>query len=321
MMEAVAHFLQVGSKYRDEHGLQGYFYVYPGAFQSVLHMPDEFATLENAKAAVEPLMAEMEKIAGAQHIEPKYYEHKTYRDWYVAEMGSEENEETGEKFLSWYDGSDGSVPSAEQIMMNPLVILPYALEDSQRQYPADFPNYSKNKRQEAAGHSHATQETAEQSNAAEEMGGQSHAMEEMPATEQEEPAGHSQGEEMDGHSHGAVEGQPQEYMRTQPTGRTYLDSRLLSDEMVNSMSIQKLGQILNATLPRIPGGNYRGFLYGGGKQAEPAPDSVGLLPAWRDTTYHFIVNAVPGSSRHDYDIGPIAEAFPEAGAYVNEVNS
>jgi hypothetical protein len=102
-MEASAYFLQQGSTLRDKYGLQGYFYVYPGGFQSVLHMPDKFATLENAKAVTEPLMKKMEEIAGAKHIKPNYYQYKTYRDWYVAEMGDEEMEEKGQRFLSYYD--------------------------------------------------------------------------------------------------------------------------------------------------------------------------------------------------------------------------
>src|ERR1700761_2807257 len=36
LFEAVAYFLQNGSKYRDRNGLQGYFYVYPKGFHSVL---------------------------------------------------------------------------------------------------------------------------------------------------------------------------------------------------------------------------------------------------------------------------------------------
>ena len=46
----------------------------------------------------------------------------------------------------------------------------------------------------------------------------------------------------------------------------------------------------------------------------------GVTPAWRNTTYHFIINAVPGMIRDDYDILPLAKLFPEAGAYVNEVS-
>lgn len=36
-------------------------------------------------------------------------------------------------------------------------------------------------------------------------------------------------------------------------------------------------------------------------------------------TYHWIVNAVPGNIRHDYDISAFSKRFPDAGAYVNEV--
>jgi hypothetical protein len=104
IMAATAYFLQQGAKIRDRHGLQGYFYVYPGGFQSVMHMPDQFATLENARNVTESLMKKMEDIAGAKHIVPQYYQYKTYREWYVAEMGDEDMEESGKRFLSFYDG-------------------------------------------------------------------------------------------------------------------------------------------------------------------------------------------------------------------------
>lgn len=103
--------------------------------------------------------------------------------------------------------------------------------------------------------------------------------------------------------------------------RHYLDSRLLSDKQVNSVSQKQLAAALDQALVNITGINYRGFLYGGGEQAKPAKDAMGLLPAWRDATYHFIVNAVPGSIRRDYTIHPIAKLFPDAGGYVNEAAS
>ncbi|TLD35106.1 Mitochondrial intermediate peptidase [Venturia nashicola] len=255
--EATAHFLQQGAKLRDTYGMQGYFYAYENGFQSVLHMPGEFATMENAKKATEPLMAEMEKLANAKHIEPQYYQYKTYKEWYVAEMGDEEMEDMGGKFLSYYDGSDGSVPAASDAMMNPLVMLPWAIK-----YPA-----GPQKRDISA--------------------------EYAPLAES------------------AV-------MRSQAMARTYLDSRLLSDKMVNSVSIKELAAAVNATFPRFEGNHVRGFLYGGGEQAKVDKDAMGLNPAWRDMTYHYIINAVPGNLRHDYDITPIAKLFPEAGGYVNE---
>jgi Berberine and berberine like/FAD binding domain len=259
MMDASAHFLQQGAKLRDTHGLQGYFYVYEGGFQSVLHMPMEHATLENAKKATEPLMAEMEKLANAKHIEPKYYQYKSYKEWYVAEMGDEAMEDMGGKFLSYYDGSDGSVPAASDAMMNPLLMIPWATK-----YPA-----GPQKRDISA--------------------------------------------EYAGAAEAAV-------MRSQAMARTYLDSRLLSDKMVNSVPLKELSAAVNATFPRYPGNHVRGFLYGGGEQAKPDKDALGLNPAWRDATYHYIINAVPGNIRHDYDIGPMAKLFPDAGAYVNEAS-
>jgi len=90
--------------------------------------------------------------------------------------------------------------------------------------------------------------------------------------------------------------------------------------MVNSLSLDQLAVALNSTLPRLFANNIRGFLYGGGKQAEPHPDALGLLPAWREATFHYIVNAGPGSTRHDYNIQGLDKYFPNAGAYVNEAS-
>jgi hypothetical protein len=257
-MNATAHFLQQGSKLRDQHGIQGYFYVYPGAFQSTMHMPDEFATLDNAKKVTEKLMKEMEDLAGAKlHIEPKYYQYKTYKEWYIGEYGDEEMEERGEKFLSWYDGSDGPVPSEAEAMANPLSTLPWALEEKSAA--------TKRKRSVA----------------------------------------------MDGVN----------VMRSQASMRHYLDSRLLSDKHVNSVSLKVLADAINGTMPNIPGVHIRGFLYGGGKQFVPPKDAMGLHPAWREATYHFITNAVPGGARHDYGMAPLSKLFPDAGGYMNEVRT
>jgi len=81
-MDASAYFLQEGDKLRSKYGLQGYYYIYPRAFQSAMHLPDDFAKLENAKKVTEELMSEMEKIAKApKHIEPQYFQYKTYKEW------------------------------------------------------------------------------------------------------------------------------------------------------------------------------------------------------------------------------------------------
>lgn len=257
LWEATAHFLQQGATARDKYGLQGYFYIYPNGFHSVLHMPDKFATLSNAKTVTTELMTEMEKLAGGTHIEPHYYEYKTYKDWYIAEMGDEEMEDNGKHFLSWYDGSWGDCPASPDVMMNPMLVIPWKIEEAQREAAAA----------------------------------------------------------KSGHSKRAVK-----IPRTQPMGRTYLDSRLLSDKMVNSVSREKLAKAVDETFPRITGNNVRGFLYGGGKMAQAKVDDMGLLPAWRDMTYHYIVNAVPGGGRHDYNIRNWDKLFPEAGAYVNEAS-
>jgi hypothetical protein len=272
VMAATAHFLQQGATLRDKYGLQGYFYVMPGSFQSVLHMPGEYATMENSKKAIEPLMAKMEELAGGKHIPPEYIPHRTYRAWYVDEMGDEEMEESGKMFRSWNDGSDGTVPSMMDAMMNPMLMLPWALRDPQ------FPE--KRKR----------------------------SLVDM---------GSSEGSLLEKSTSSAMD--DTSIMRSQPIPRHYLDSRLLSDKHVNSVSLKDLSVTLNQTMVPIEGIQVRGFLYGGGKQAAPSKDAMGLLPEWRDATYHFIINAIPGMIRRDFDIGPIAKLFPDAGAYVNEV--
>jgi FAD/FMN-containing dehydrogenase len=268
---ASAYFLQKGAELRDKYGLQGYFYIYPNSFQSVLHMPDKFAHHQNAKDVTEPLMRKMEELAGSKnHIEPRYFFYKNYKDWYTGEMGDEEQEDMGGKFESFFDGSDGSAPSMVQVMMNPLLVIPWYVKNPQ--YP------EKRKRDVAL-----------------------EEVEEHPQLK------------------GLSSADPK-IMRSQPIPRHYLDSRLLSNEHVNSVSLHTLAKAVHATMPEVDGAHYRGFLYGGGRQAAIDPDSVGVTPAWRNATYHFIINAVPGDVRHDYSIAPIAKLFPDAGAYVNEAS-
>jgi len=48
---------------------------------------------------------------------------------------------------------------------------------------------------------------------------------------------------------------------------------------------------------------------------------MGLLPEWRQAVHHFITNAIPGNTRRDYSIQPVAKLFPDAGGYVNEVRA
>jgi hypothetical protein len=255
MFNAVAHFLQRGTDLRNKYGLQGYFYVYPNGFHSVLHLPAEQAQLDNAKKVTAEIMGEMEKIAGAKHIEPTFFQHKSYKEWYVAEMGSEEMEGSGMHFHSEYDGSFGDAPSAEAIMMNPMLAVPYKLKD---------PTPKKMKRNIAAPQATIT----------------------VP--------------------------------RTQPMTRTYLDSRLLSNSSVNKVSTEVLGKTLLDVFPRLVSNHVRGFLFGGGAMAKAGKDDMGLNPVWRDISYHYIINAIPGSSRNDYNIRKLDALFPEAGAYVNE---
>lgn len=279
VLKASSHFLQVGAKLRDEKGLQGYYYIYPNSFQSAMHFPDKFATLENAKAVTESLISKMEEIAGAKHIEPKYYQYKSYKDWYWGEYGNEEMEEKGEQFLSWNDGSDGPIPSEAQQMANPLGAIPFEI---------DYPQFPMKKRWIDA-------PTILKKSAVDILARMSKRG--VEAMNMEGPT----------------------VMRSQPNPRHYLDARLLSNTHVNSVPLEKLASAINGTMPHIPGIHIRGFLIGGGKQAEPNEDAMGLLPAWRTMTHHFITNAVPGNIRHDYGIDTLANLFPDAGGYVNEV--
>lgn len=68
-------------------------------------MPDKFATLENARKAVELLRKKMKELAVAAPIEPQYLAHKTYKDWYVDEMVSVATNRAGKQFRSWAGGS------------------------------------------------------------------------------------------------------------------------------------------------------------------------------------------------------------------------
>ncbi|KAF1810030.1 FAD-binding domain-containing protein [Eremomyces bilateralis CBS 781.70] len=131
LWDAVAYFLQQGPTVRDQYGAQGYFYVYHNAFESVLHFPAQYATEANMKAGFEPLKAKMDELAGATAQPIKYYTYKTYKDWYAAEQGNHDMEHSGTKWLSWYDGSDGSAPGQAEAMENPLKIIPWAIKNPQ----------------------------------------------------------------------------------------------------------------------------------------------------------------------------------------------
>ncbi|KAK3045515.1 hypothetical protein LTS18_013733, partial [Coniosporium uncinatum] len=261
LWDSVAYFLQQGPTVRDRYGAQGYFYVMPAAFQSTLAMPGKYATIENAKAAFEPLVDKMTAIAGAQRPDVKYYTYKTYAEWYVAEQGNDLMEDEGKEWLSFYDGSDGSTPSQSQAMANPMSMIPWSIK-----YPQGPSKRSLHQRSFVR-----------------------------------------RNEEM-------------EVMYARPMSRTYLDSRLVSAEEITSMPRAELGKLINSTFPAIDGISLRGFLYGGGAQAKPAATAMGLNPAWRTSTYHLIMNAVPGNIRHDYDVGAWKKAWPKAGAYLNEAS-
>jgi FAD binding domain len=125
LWDAIAYFHRQGKTLQDKFGIQGYYYAYPGAFQGVTHQIQEHANLDHAKAGYGPLMTEMEKLAKATHQEPKYYQYKSYKAFYDAEMGTDAMEDAGVKFLSYYDGSDGSAPSADSMMMNPALGIPF----------------------------------------------------------------------------------------------------------------------------------------------------------------------------------------------------
>lgn len=70
----------------------------------------------------------MDKLAGATPQAVKYYTYKTYKEWYEAEQGTEEMKSAGIKFLSYYDGSDGTAPGQAQAIENPMSVLPWAIQ-------------------------------------------------------------------------------------------------------------------------------------------------------------------------------------------------
>jgi FAD/FMN-containing dehydrogenase len=287
--QAAAHFHKQGPTLMEKYGIQGYYYVLPKSFQGVLHQPDEFATLEQAKAGYGPLMAEMERLGGATHIAPKHYEYKTYKEFYDAEMGPMETEDDDDdddsqtksaasmsamdqRYLSWYDGSDGSGPSADDVEHDPMIVAPYIAVSPQ---PVKKRDLSKRL---VVPHKYT-----------------------IPAY-----------------------AQPNLDL-VLPTRRTYLDSRLLPLEDIKTVNQDDLARAIKDTFPlgrepRVFGPVIRGFMIGGGKMHEPAHDALGVNPAWRGMFYHFIVNAVVGDARHDYNISAMANLFPKAGAYVNEAS-
>jgi hypothetical protein len=279
LYNAQAYFLQQGPMLRDKYGAQGYWYMYKNGIQGVLHMANSQATIANAKAAFVPFLKKMNEIAGnsgnsSMINEPKFYTYKTYKDFYVAENGNEDMEDSGAKWLSWYDATDGSVPSQAEALQNPLRILPWAIKDPQTPM----------KRGVRSDIHTSARSLGVRSGSKKAMGGEDLA---------------------------------------RPMDRTYLDSRLLSPKHILSVSQARLARMMKELWTQVPGGvpgnAIRGFMYGGKTMSKPGKSSVSVLPAWRDMIYHFIIDAVPGDIRHDYNIQPVAKLFPDAGAYVNEV--
>jgi hypothetical protein len=287
---AQAYFLQQGPTLRDKYGAQGYFYMYKNGVQGVLHMANSQATVANAKAAFVPFLAEMNKIAGnapnSSNInEPKYYTYNTYKEFYAAENGNEAMEDSGARWLSWSDATDGTVPSQAEALQNPLRVLPFVWKDMQTPL----------KRRHAVDRDISSTKI-------------NNAFSPAQSFDIRSTSGKAMGDDSG---------------LAAPMPRTYLDSRLLTPKHMQSVSQARLAKMMKDLFGQVrrgvPGQAVRGFMYGGKVMSEPATDSVSVLPAWRDMIYHFITDAVPGDIRHDYNIQPVAKLFPDAGAYVNEV--
>jgi len=289
---ATAHFVNQGPNLGKTYGMMGYFYVYKNAFQSVLHFPANYANMTNAKAAVIPLKTKMEQLAGVTAPqEVKYYEYKSYNDWYIAENGNHAMEDSGQNWLSFYDGSDGSAPGQGEAMRNPMLILPWALKSPQG------PSRRMRKMRRDA----RWLETRQDHDHGSSSGDDHHGGSEMPPDDDDHHAGEMAGE--DHHSSPA-----------RAMARTYLDSRLLPD----SVAVKVTPDLIQKTFPAIDNAHVRGFLYG----PTPVDPKSSLNPYWRSARFHFIINAVPGDIRRDYSMAQAGwdAAFPDLGAYINEAS-
>jgi hypothetical protein len=98
-----------------------------------------------------------------------------------------------------------------------------------------------------------------------------------------------------------------------PQGVAPMDSRLLSDSHLTS---PKLRAALQETLPKLPKGQLRGHLVGGGKVLERREDTS-VHPAWRNSLVHLIATGSGGFP----NATALKRLAPETGCYANEVNS
>ena len=134
---------------------------------------------------------------------------------------------------------------------------------------------------------------------------------------------HDHGDD-DGHDHGDMDGTHQHkrglvkrHGGGEPMGITPLDSRLLGQSHLES---PELTQALKDAMPRVPNGQLRGHLVGGGKVLDP-DDDTSVLPAWRQAYVHLIGTgeALVGNGEGQFNVDSLRALAPDMGAYVNEV--
>jgi len=286
LMDAFAYYHQQGARLINEHHVQGYYYAMPGAIQLVLHQPGKWATIEAAKAAFDPLVAKMTEIAGVKEATIyKHYEYKSFKDFYDAEMGKDDDMTT--KFLSYYDGSDGSTPSMETLLHDPVVGLDKFLYNQRQSKKRDYIPFPMNQAPK-------TNRLDKRNN---HLNKRDTPLKDLMAIRD-------------------MDVQPVIAMR-----RTYLDSRLLSAEDVAGVTQDQLADALRAVMPMdYPGITYRGMLVGDGEVTAVKPDAMGVNPAFRRMLYHLVINGYCGDSAHSFNVSALAKLFPKAGAYVNEAS-
>lgn len=103
---------------------------------------------------------------------------------------------------------------------------------------------------------------------------------------------------------------PPEVEGAYPQGIAPMDSRLLSAAHLTSPNLKAA---LQEAFPRLPGGQLRGHLVGGGKVAEPREDTS-VHPAWRKSLVHLIAtgSGLPNATS-------LKKLASDTGCYANEV--
>jgi hypothetical protein len=100
-------------------------------------------------------------------------------------------------------------------------------------------------------------------------------------------------------------------MATKAKGLSPMDSWLLGSEHCKSPN---LANALEDAMPKLPEGQFRGQLVGGGKVLTLGNDTS-VLPAWRKTIVHIVLTGVGQP-----DATPLRKLAPDMGAYANEAS-